>query len=462
MDLESILLENLTTNEEFVRTALPYIEAEYFPLEHHKTLFTIIGEYVAKYNRPPSKEALGIEIQNLPNLTQDNFNSMMGVLNAWEGSNVDHSWLCDTVEEWCQDRALFNALGESVQIAQASDEGKGLGRGEIPEMLTKALGVSFDSSIGLRYIADAESRFDSYHDNIRKYPTSISRLNHYMDGGFEEKTLNVIMGSTGTGKSIWLCQFAADFLLQGRNVLYITMELSEEKVAERIDANLMDVSVQNIKNLSKSKFVQLCENLTKRTTGELIIREYPTGQAHTGHFRHLLNELRMKQDFVPDVICLDYINICASSRITKGGTGSYEYVKAIAEEVRGLAVEFHIPIWSATQSNRGAATSSSPGIDDVSESWGLPQTVDFLGVIITDDAMKESGQQMFKILKNRYGPSDKSFMVNINYEKMRVFDQDTYDGSNPGEPNSAPPPDPKPSAFEPPVEGATRFDAFKF
>lgn len=470
MELESVLLENLTSNEEFVRTALPYIYADYFPLEHHKTLFGIIDEYVAKYNRPPSKEALGIEIQNVSNLTQENFDSMMGVINAWEGSTVDHAWLVDTSEAWCQDRALFNALGASVQIAQASDEGKGLGRGEIPEMMIKALGVSFDSSIGLRYIADAETRYDSYHNSNKKYPTSISRLNHYMGGGFEEKTLNVIMGSTGTGKSIWLCQFAADFLLQGRNVLYITLELSEEKVAERIDANLMDVAVQNIKNLSKSKFTSLCDDLTKKTTGELVIREYPTGQAHTGHFRHLLNELRMKQDFVPDVICLDYINICASSRITKGGSGSYEYVKAIAEEVRGLGVEFHIPVWSATQSNRGAASSSTPGIDDVSESWGLPQTVDFLGVIITDDQMKESGQQMFKILKNRYGPSEKSFMVNINYEKMRVFDQDTYDGSQPDSDGVVPPPDIKPSPFDAPVaapasssvEGATRFDAFKY
>lgn len=454
-ELESLLLENLTTNEQFVRTALPYIEAEYFPLDHQRKLFTIIKEYVAKYNRPPTQAAILIELDGVNALSQDDYTSIISTVQNWKGDQQeDQKWLRDTAESWCQDRALFNALGECVQLAQSTDEGSGLSRGAIPEIMSKALGVSFDQAIGIQYMGQSDERYEWYHDKKRKIPTNITKLNYHMNGGYEEATLNVIMGSTGTGKSIWLCDFAADDLIKGKNVLYLTMELAEIKIAERIDANIMDVDVNDLLKISKTRFGELTGNIAKRTTGELVIKQYPPTTAHAGHFRHLLNELRLKQNFVPDVIYIDYINICASSRLSRGKSSSYEYVKSIAEEVRGLAVETGIPIWSATQSNKGAAGSSEVSIGDVGESWGLPQTVDFFMVIITDDNLKKSGQQMVKILKSRYGPCDVSFMVNIDYSKMRIFNQDTYDGS----PDDEPPP----WMEDGPKEPKSRFTDFNF
>lgn len=434
MEIESLILEKLTENDDFVRGALPYLEAEYFPMEHHQKLFNLINGYVSKYNHAPTRDALIIELGNIPNLTQSDYDNINTELKGWTSADVDHQWMMDSTEKWCQDRALFNALSGAVAIAQSADN-KDIGRGEIPELLSQALGVSFDSSIGLRYIGDAEKRFDQYHNVVAKYPISLSKFNHYMDGGPEDGTLNVVMASTGVGKSIMLCQIAADYMLQGKKVLYITMEMGEHKITERIDANMLDVDINKIKGLSKGKFGSLMAGLTKRTAGELVVRQFPTGQGHTGHFRHLLGELRMKQQFVPDVIVVDYINICASSRLGRGGTSSYEYVKAVTEELRGLAVEFNLPMWTATQSNRGAANSSQVGIDDVGESWGLPQTADFMCVLISDDDLKKSGQMMVKILKNRYGPADVAFMVNVDYPKMRIFDQDEPAANDPGPDN---------------------------
>ncbi len=454
-ELESLLLENLTTNEQFVRTALPYIKTEYFPLEHQQKMFEIIRDYVSKYNRPPTQAAILIELDGLNSLSQDDYTSIISTVQSWTGDvQEDQTWLRDTAETWCQDRALFNALGTCVQLAQDTDEGSGLSRGSIPEIMAEALGVSFDQAIGIKYMAEADERYEWYHDKKRKIPTNITKLNYHMNGGYEEATLNCIMGSTGTGKSIWLCDFAADDLLKGKNVLYVTMELAEIKIAERIDANIMDVDVNDLTKISKTRFGELTADIANRTTGELVIKQYPPTTAHAGHFRHLLNELRLKQNFVPDVIYIDYINICASSRLSRGKSSSYEYVKSIAEEIRGLAVETGIPVWTATQSNKSAATDSNVGIDAVSESWGLPQTVDFFMVIITDENLKKSGQQMVKILKSRYGPCDISFMVNIDYGKMRIFNQDTYDGSADD--------DPPPWMDDGPAEPQSRFTDFSF
>lgn len=428
--IEQIILNALTTNSEFSRKVLPFIKEEYFAeSSEEKILFGVIKEYIRKYGNPPSKAALYVEIDDIVNISENAFKELkklVAVISDGDIKEHDSEWLLDQTERFCQDKALYNAIMESIQIVQG-EANKNLTKTAIPHMLSEALGVSFDDRIGHNFTDDAEERYEYYHEKQVKIPFDIDLLNQITDGGLPKKSLTTILGGTGTGKSLFMCHMAANNLTDGKNVLYITLEMSENETARRIDANLLDVDINQIKNIPRSEYLKSVNAIKAQTLGKLIIREYPTASAHVGHFRHLLDELKLKKKFIPDIIYIDYINICTSSRLKQNGSvNSYVYVKAIAEEIRGLAVEFDVPVITATQTNREGFGSSEVELQNVSESFGLPATSDLMFAIISTEQLAELGQYMIKQLKNRYNDLNhlKKFLIGVDKPKMRLYNLD--------------------------------------
>ncbi len=420
--LEFTILNNLVTNDQFRRQAFPYLKKEYFEEEHNKLLFDLISNFIDKYEKCPTKESLAIDLQNVGSLTDQQFKISLEAIDKVSDERVDQTWLVDSTEEWCRNRAIYLSLLESIQIADGKDEKKD--KGAIPSILSDAIAVSFDNRIGHDYFSNYKERFEFYNKVEEKIPFDLSMFNKITKGGLSNKTLNVALAGTGVGKSLFMCHVAAATLLQGKNVLYITCEMSEEKIAERIDANLLGVNIQEIADLPKQIFESKVNKLMKKTQGKLIIKEYPTAAAHVGHFKSLLNELTLKTSFKPDLIFVDYLNICASQRFKGAVVNSYTYVKAIAEELRGLAVENNVPIISATQTTRSGYGSSDVDLTDTSESFGLPATADFMFALITTEESEQLNQILVKQLKNRYNDPtmNKRFAIGVDRSKMKLYD----------------------------------------
>ena len=421
MKVETLILKNLLLTEEYPRRVLPFVKQEYFEDRTDQVLFDLTHKYFVKYSAVPTVEALTIEVGKIPSLSDDQFKQITQTLESFDKDITELDWLLDTTEKWCQERAIYLALMESIKIADGSDNKKG--PDAIPSILSDALGVSFDNHIGHDYIDDYEERYDSYHRVETKVPFDLDFFNKITKGGLPNKTLNIALAGTGVGKSLFMCHVASSVLLQGRNVLYITMEMAEEKIAERIDANLLNVDIQTLAQLPKIMFENKITDLSKKTQGKLIVKEYPTASAHAGHFRALLNDLSLKKAFRPDIIFIDYLNICTSQRFRNASVNSYTMVKSIAEELRGLAVEFNVPIVSATQTTRSGYGSSDVDLTDTSESFGLPATADLMFALISTDELEEQNQIMVKQLKNRYyDPTlNKRFIVGIDRAKMRLY-----------------------------------------
>ncbi|AOV62104.1 DNA primase/helicase [Synechococcus phage S-CAM7] len=421
--IENLILRSLVYNENYSRKVIPFIEPDYFHDSSERVLFEEIAQYMVKYNARPSKEALGIEVEARNNLSETDVQNIRTILTTFDDVTGTDEWMQDTTEKWCKKQAIYNALMESVGIANGDSKQKT--EDAIPSILSSALAVSFDSNVGHDYIEDASERFDFYTRKEDKIPFDIELLNKITKGGLTNKSLNIALAGTGVGKSLFMCHVAAASLMQGKNVLYITAEMAEEKIAERIDANLLNVNIQDISSLSKKMFEDKVTKVAKKVQGSLIIKEYPTAQAHSGHFKALLNELQLKKNFRPDIIFIDYLNICASSRIKSGSNAnSYTLVKSIAEELRGLAVEFNLPIVSATQTTRSGYGNSDVDITDTSESFGLPATADLMVALISTEELEGLGQIMVKQLKNRYNDPTihKRFVVGIDRAKMRLYD----------------------------------------
>ena len=421
--IETTILKNLIHNDEYSRKVIPFIDKEYFEELHEKIIFEEICTFIVKYNSLPTKETLTIESEKRTDITEDVFSKIRDCIRLLDDTPNDHQWLLDTTEKWCKDRAIYLALVESISIADGNNEKKN--PDAIPSILSDALAVSFDNQVGHDYLEDYEERYESYHRKEDKIPFDLDYFNKITKGGLPNKTLNIALAGTGVGKSLFMCHLAASTLLQGKNVLYITLEMAEEKIAERIDANLLNIPIQDIVNLPQQIFEKKVTNLSKKTQGTLIIKEYPTASAHSGHFKALLNELALKKSFKPDIIFIDYLNICASSRYrANSNVNSYSYIKAIAEELRGLAVETNVPIVSATQTTRSGYGNSDVDLTDTSESFGLPATADLMFALISTEELEEVGQIMVKQLKNRYhDPTlNKRFVIGVDRAKMKLYD----------------------------------------
>jgi replicative DNA helicase len=422
--IEKTILSGLLHNEEYIRKVIPFLKDEYFDSLDEKLLFLNIKEYMDKYNGLPTKEALRIAVEENETLNEERYKTINTIIDDLEyDAKTDIDWIVEKTEKFCQDKALYNAVRESILILD--DKSKGMDRGAIPELLTKALGVSFDSNIGHDFLMDAEDRFDFYHMKEEKIKFDLDLFNKITKGGLSKKSLSIALAGTGVGKSLFMCHCAASNLMSGLNVLYITMEMAEERIAERIDANLLDFTLDELREIPRDVYQKRLARVKTKTNGKLIVKEYPTASAGSGHFRHLLNELRLKKNFAPDVIYIDYLNICMSSRLKVGANvNSYTYIKAIAEELRGLAVEFNVPIMSATQTTRSGYGNSDVGLEDTSESFGLPATADFMFALISSEELEQLGQLMVKQLKNRWGSVDsyKRFTVGIDRSKMKLFD----------------------------------------
>ena len=421
--VEFLILRNLLYNEQYVRKVIPFIKSEYFEDNNQKIVFEEILNFVTQYNELATKEVVCIEIEKRTDINEQSFKELTQLISCLEDVPIELSWLIDTTEKWCRDRAIYLALMESIHIADGQDEKKN--RDSIPSILSDALAVSFDTHIGHDYLQDYEQRYESYHKKEDKIEFDLEYFNKITKGGLPNKTLNIALAGTGVGKSLFMCHVASSVLLQGRNVLYITMEMAEERIAERIDANLLNVAIQDIVDLPKQMFENKVTNLAKKTQGTLIIKEYPTASAHAGHFKALLNELALKKSFRPDIIFIDYLNICSSSRYRgNANINSYTFVKAIAEELRGLAVEFNVPICSATQTTRSGFGSSDVELTDTSESFGLPATADLMFALISTEELEGLGQILVKQLKNRYNDPTihKRFVIGIDRAKMRLYD----------------------------------------
>ena len=421
--IEQTILRKLLTDEKYMRKVLPFIKPEYFE-GPYRTLFKEAGKYVAKYNSLPAREAFLVELNEHSNLSSEQFTTAVDIAaTLFDGDEVDEDWLMENTEKWCQDRAIYNAVMESITIIDGKHDT--LTKNALPELLTKALGVAFDTNVGHDYIENVEERYEFYHTEEDRTPFDLDYFNKITKGGVPNKTLNIALAGTGVGKSLFMCHVASSVLLQGKNVLYITLEMAEEKIAERIDANLLNVNIQNITELPKPMFDKKVGGIAKKTQGTLIIKEYPTASAHSGHFKALLNELSLKKSFKPDIIFIDYLNICASSRYSKlGNVNSYSYIKAIAEELRGLAVEANVPIISATQTTRSGYGSSDVDLTDTSESFGLPATADLMFALISTEELEAINQIMVKQLKNRYNDPTiyKRFVIGVDRAKMRLYD----------------------------------------
>ena len=428
-NLNKTILRSLLTNEEYLRKVVPFLKPNYFegPL---KLIFKQIAAFVEKHNTLPTLEAFRIDLEQNEKISDDMFTEVSAMLpEIFSPVDIDPDFLLEKTENWCQERALHIAIMESINILDGKNEK--MTKNAIPELLSEALGVGFDNNIGHDYIDNAEDRYDFYNRVEEKIPFDIELLNIITKGGLPDKTLNIILAGTGVGKSLGMCHIAASSLLQGKNVLYITMEMAEERIAERIDANLLDIPIDQLDKMPKTMFTEKVNNLAKKTVGKLIVKEYPTGAAHAGHFRALLKELKLKKSFIPDIIFIDYLNICASSRMKSmgGAINSYTYVKAIAEELRGIAVEFAVPVVSATQTTRSGFGNSDPGLEDTSESFGLPATADLMLAFVSNEELEQSGQIMIKQLKNRYNDPNKykRFVVGIDRSKMRLYDAEATD-----------------------------------
>lgn len=421
--IETTILKNLVFNNDYCRKVLPFLKPEYFENLHEKVVFEEICKFILSYDSLATKEVLLIETEKRTDITEETYKTICDYITSFEDSNSDNQWLIDTTEKWCRDRAIYLALMESIKIADGQDEKKS--RDAIPTILQQALAVSFDDHIGHDYLKDYLDRYDSYHRKEEKIPFDLEYFNKITKGGLPNKTLNIALAGTGVGKSLFMCHMASSVLLQGRNVLYITLEMAEERIAERIDANLLNVNIKDIQDLPKNMFETKVNSINKKTQGTLIIKEYPTASAHTGHFRALLNELSLKKSFRPDIIFIDYLNICSSSRYKSNfSVNSYSYIKAIAEELRGLAVECNVPIVSATQTTRSGYGNSDVELTDTSESFGLPATADLMFALISTEELEQLGQIMVKQLKNRYNDPtmNKRFVVGIDRAKMRLYD----------------------------------------
>ena len=421
--LPTHVLSHLLNNEDYCRRVIPYIEKNYFE-GVHKLVFDLIVGFVSKHNKLPTGKILELELKKI-SAPEDSLNLASNLISEINlKTDVDTDYLIEETEKWCRDRAVYNAIMESIQIIDGKDKEKT--EGAIPEILSDALGVSFDQAIGHDYIDDSDGRFDFYNRKEERIPFDLDYFNKITKGGIPNKTLNICLAGTGVGKSLFMCHNAASVLTQGKNVLYITLEMAEERIAERIDANLMDLPIQQLSNLPKNVFNEKISKIAKGTIGKLIVKEYPTGAAHTGHFRALLNELKLKKNFAPDIIYIDYLNICASSRMRGlgGSINSYSYIKAIAEEMRGLAVEFDVPIVSATQTTRSGFSNTDVGLEDTSESFGLPATADLMFALISTEELDELGQMMVKQLKNRYNDPTKyrRFVIGVDRSRMKLYD----------------------------------------
>ena len=420
--IEETILRNLIYNEQYYRKVVPFIKADYFQEYHEKIVFEEIADFAAKYDKVPTKEVLTINLQNRGDLTEETFKDSVQGINSLSDDWVDYDWLCDATEKWCQDRAIYLALMQSIKIADGGETK--FTKGAIPSILQDALAVSFDEHIGLDYIEQSSDRYEFYHRKEEKIPFDLEKFNFITKGGLPNKTLNIALAGTGVGKSLFMCHMAGSALTQGYNVLYITCEMAEEKIAERIDANLLNVSVKDIMELPEVLFNSKVNEISRKTQGKLIIKEYPTASAHAGHFKALLSDLKLKKDFTPDLIFVDYLNICASVRYKGAVVNSYTYVKAIAEELRGLAVESNLPIISATQTTRSGYGNSDPDLTDTSESFGLPATADFMFALISTEELEQQGRILVKQLKNRYNDptASRKFILGIDRSKMRLYD----------------------------------------
>jgi replicative DNA helicase len=422
-NVELLVLRSLLHNEDYARKVVPFIQGDYFEQPSQKIVFEEVSSFITEYDELPTKEALYIEVEKRNDVNEEIYKQVTELIGVLDDSPSDEDWLLNTSEKWCRDRAIYLALMESIQLADGKDDKKG--RDAIPSILSDALAVSFDNNIGHDYLKDYEERYESYHRKEDKIPFDLEYFNKITKGGIPNKTLNIALAGTGVGKSLFMCHMASSCLSAGRNVLYITLEMAEEKIAERIDANLLNVNIQEITDLPKPMFESKVTSLAKKTQGTLIIKEYPTASAHSGHFKALLNELALKKSFRPDIIFIDYLNICASSRY-RGNTSvnSYSYIKAIAEELRGLAVEANVPIVSATQTTRSGFASSDVDLTDTSESFGLPATADLMFALISTEELEGLGQILVKQLKNRYNDPtiNKRFIVGVDRAKMRLYD----------------------------------------
>ena len=420
--IEFLVLKNLLNNEEYLRKTIPFIKKEYFQESNQKIVFEEISSFVGEYNEVPTKEILSIEVEKRKDINEDSFKNVSQLISSLDKEPVEFEWLTDTTEKWCRDRAIYLALLESIAIADGKEEKT---PDAIPSILSDALAVSFDNHIGHDYLQDYHERYESYHRREDKIPFDLEFFNKITKGGLPNKTLNIALAGTGVGKSLFMCHLASSTLLEGRNVLYITLEMAEEKIAERIDANLLNVNIQEITDLPQTMFESKVTNLAQKTQGTLIIKEYPTASAHSGHFKSLISELALKKSFKPDIIFVDYLNICASSRYRgNSNINSYSYIKAIAEELRGLAVETNVPIVSATQTTRSGFGSSDVELTDTSESFGLPATADLMFALISTEDLEGLNQILVKQLKNRYNDPtiNKRFVIGIDRAKMRLYD----------------------------------------
>ena len=427
MSVEKKILKHLLNDDAYTRKILPFLSGDYFSDHSEKVIYEEIHKYITKYNNLPTVEALTIEIDGRSNLSGDQHKKVTGLLdelNVTEFDTRDGVWLLDATEKFCQEKAIYNAIMESIQILDESGNSK-KEKGAIPDILSDALAISFDNHVGHDFIDDAETRYEFYHTVEKRIPFDLDYLNRITKGGLPEKTLNIILAGTGVGKSMFMCHCAAANLSIGKNVLYITLEMAEERIAERIDANLLNVDIDKLMAIPKESYLKKIERLKEKTLGRLIIKEYPTASANVTHFKHLLNELKLKRQFVPDIIYIDYLNICASSRMRQGANvNSYSFIKAIAEELRGLAVEHKVPVISATQTTRGGYSNSDVDITDTSESFGLPATADFMIALIATEELTDLNQMMVKQLKNRYNNPDtnKRFMIGVDKAKMKLYD----------------------------------------
>lgn len=421
--LEKTIFNNLVSNEDYTRKVLPFLKEAYFQSRTDKAFFKIFSEFIEQYNKVPSNTALQIEAEKLTNLNDDEIKQLKSDIDdaCKVGDHTDLQWLLDQTENFCQDKAVYNSIMESISILDGKSK---MDKGSIPKILSDALAVSFDNSVGHDFLADYENRYEFYHRQEIRVPFDLDYFNLITKGGIPNKTLNIALAGTGVGKSLFMCSCSAANLMAGKNVLYITLEMSEEKIAERIDANLLNETVDMLMTLPKDSYQKKVERVRNKTTGKLIIKEYPTASAGASHFRHLLSELKLKKNFVPDIIYIDYLNICVSSRLKFGANvNSYTYVKSIAEELRGLAVEFNVPIVSATQTTRSGYTNTDLGLEDTSESFGLPATADFMFALITSEELENLNQIMIKQLKNRYNDPNfhKKFVIGVDRSKMRLY-----------------------------------------
>jgi len=423
MRIETTILSNLIFNEEYSRKVIPFLKRRYFSERKEAIVFEEISKFFETYNKPITPEILAIEVNNRKDISDSDLKDQQQLISELKQQDTNEEWLLNETENFCQKKAVYNAILDAIGIIDGKDKNRS--EDAIPSLLSDALGVSFDSHVGHSYLADSDQRYEFYHHVEEKIKFDLDMLNKITKGGLSKKTLNVVLAGTGVGKSLFMCHCAAANLLDNKNVLYITMEMAEERIAERVDANLLNLSMDELKVVDKPIFDSRLDKVRKKSQGKLIIKEYPTAGAHAGHFRALLEELKLKQEFQPDIIYIDYLNICSSQRLRYGANvNSYTYVKTIAEELRGLAVEYNVPIVSATQTTRSGFTNSDPGLEDTSESFGLPATVDLMLALISTEDLEGLGQIMVKQLKNRYNDPSyyKRFVIGVDRSKMKLYD----------------------------------------